>query len=148
MRTCSVCIHPKREEIDAALVSQVSIRDIAGQTGTAKSALDRHRKHLAPSLLKAEGAKEEARAENLLDTVRGLAVDAHRIRARAEKSNDLRTALDAIGKLTKIVELLAKLRVGADASDDAVPPGPTKVIFEYVNDWRGTEKDPAKREAR
>lgn len=156
MRTCTVCRHPKREEIDAALVSQVPIRDVSGRFGATKSAIDRHQKHLAPALLKAEGAKEEASAENLLDTVRGLAADAHRIRARAEKANDLRTALDAIGKLTKIVELLAKLRA-SDASEaaaeassaGAIPHGPaktTKVIFEYVNDWRGTETDPAKKE--
>lgn len=118
-RTCTVCTHPKREEIDAALVAQEPIRDIAGRTGTTKSALDRHRQHVAAGLVKAKGAKEEARAETLLDTIRGLAADAHRIRAKAEEAEDLRTALDAIGKLTKIVELLVKLR--AESSEDAAP---------------------------
>lgn len=109
-RTCTVCTHPKRGEIDAALVAQEPIRDIAGRTGTTKSALDRHRQHVAAGLVKAKEAKEETRAETLLDTIRGLAADAHRIRAKAEEAEDLRTALDAIGKLTKIVELLVKLR--------------------------------------
>lgn len=118
-RTCTVCTHPKREEIDAALVAQVPIRDIAGRTGTAKSALDRHRKHVSSGLMKAKEAKEEARAESLLDTIRGLAADAHRIRAKAEDAEDLRTALDAIGKLTKIVELLVKLR--AEATEEEEP---------------------------
>lgn len=155
MRTCTVCRHPKRGEIDAALVSQVPIRDVSGQFAVTRSALDRHRKHLAPALLEAQGAKEEASAENLLDTVRGLAADAHRIRARAEKANDLRTALDAIGKLTKIVELLARLRASdaageaasEAASAGAIPHGPakaTRVVFEYVNDWRGVEAAPSK----
>lgn len=109
-RTCTVCTHPKRDEIDAALIAQEPIRDIAGRTGTTKSALDRHRQHIAAGLVKAKEAKEEARADSLLDAVRRLADDAHRIRRKAEKAEDLRTALDAIGKLTKIVELLVKLR--------------------------------------
>lgn len=109
-RTCTVCTHPKRDEIDAALVAQEPIRDIAGRTGTTKSALDRHRQHVASGLVKAKEAKEKARADSLLDAIQGLAADAHRIKRKAEKAEDLRAALDAIGKLTKIVELLVKLR--------------------------------------
>lgn len=120
-RTCTVCTHPKRDEIDAALIAQEPIRDIAGRTGTTKSALDRHRQHVAAGLVKAKEAKETARADSLLDAVRGLAEDAHRIRRKAEKAEDLRTALDAIGKLTKIVELLVKLRSDVREAEEGAP---------------------------
>jgi hypothetical protein len=120
-RTCTVCTHAKRDEIDAALVAQEPIRDIAGRTGTTKSALDRHRQHVAAGLVKAKEAKETARADSLLDAVRGLAEDAHRIRRKAEKAEDLRTALDAIGKLTKIVELLVKLRSDVREAEEDAP---------------------------
>ncbi len=120
-RTCTVCTHAKRDEIDAALVAQEPIRDIAGRTGTTKSALDRHRQHVAAGLVKAKEAKETARADSLLDAVRGLAEDAHRIRRKAEEAEDLRTALDAIGKLTKIVELLVKLRSDVREAEGKAP---------------------------
>jgi hypothetical protein len=47
-RTCSVCGHPQRPEIDQALAAQESYRDIAGRFGTSKFALQRHRHTHAP----------------------------------------------------------------------------------------------------
>jgi len=62
--TCRVCGHRKRLEIDRALIEGKSLRDIARQTGTTASSLQRHKAdHLAPSLVKAYQAKENARAE-------------------------------------------------------------------------------------
>jgi hypothetical protein len=46
-RPCSICNHPKREEIDAALVAGTPLRDIARQFKTGKDALARHKAHVA-----------------------------------------------------------------------------------------------------
>jgi hypothetical protein len=51
-------------EIDRALLEGQSLRDIARRTGTTASSLQRHKAdHLAPSLVKAYQARENARAE-------------------------------------------------------------------------------------
>lgn len=48
-RTCSICRDEQREEIDAALSSGTSLRDIAGQYQVGKSSLSRHKAHLRQS---------------------------------------------------------------------------------------------------
>ena len=55
-------------------------------------------------------AEQVTRGDDLLKKIEGLESDARRIAAKAEKSDDLRTAIVAIRELTRIVELLAKLR--------------------------------------
>ncbi len=48
MPTCSICVSPKRAEIDAALAGTESLRVLAGRFGTSKSSLARHKtEHLA-----------------------------------------------------------------------------------------------------
>ena len=42
-RTCTVCRHPQRGEIEAALESGQSYRDTSSRFGVSKSALERHR---------------------------------------------------------------------------------------------------------
>jgi len=55
MPTCSVCSHANRKEIDLALVRGTSLRDIAGQFGVSRSAVDRHKKNcLADQIERAE----------------------------------------------------------------------------------------------
>ncbi len=73
-RVCTICSHAERETIDRELVSgQRSLRDIAGQFGTKKSALPRHKHdHLPAAMVKGQEAREVARAGSLLDQVRNL----------------------------------------------------------------------------
>jgi hypothetical protein len=59
---------------------------------------------------KAKEAIEVTRGDDLLTKVDGLEEDAKRIAKAAERANDLRTALAGVRELTRIVELLAKLR--------------------------------------
>jgi hypothetical protein len=66
-RQCTVCIHPEKVGIDAALVRGVSPYELESTyTGLRKSALQRHRElHLSRSLLKAQEIQEIADAEYL-----------------------------------------------------------------------------------
>lgn len=41
-RNCTICIHPAKNTIDAALETQQPLRDIAAQFGISKTALHRH----------------------------------------------------------------------------------------------------------
>ena len=66
MNKCAICSHPDRAAIDAGLVAKTPIRSIAGQFGTSKSSLDRHRKHIPAALVQAKQASEVADATSLM----------------------------------------------------------------------------------
>jgi len=109
-RKCSICTHNKRREIDQAIIAGQSYRDIAGRFGLSKSAVERHAKaHLPATLVKAQEVEEVAQAGALLAQVQELRDRAFKILDRAERSQDLRAALQALREARGCVELLAKL---------------------------------------
>ena len=112
MQKCSICIHPKRNEIDEVLLlSTTPLRTIADQFGISKTALLRHKTdHIPTDLVKAKDAKEVCRAESLLDKLVSLKSDAERIAKKAESNDDLKTALSGIREQSRIIEILAKMQ--------------------------------------
>lgn len=108
-RICSICGHPKRDEIDHALLSGKTYREITGNFPVSKSALERHRDHITASLRKAKGAEEIARGDDLVEDLRALAVEANRLKAEAEKSGNVRAAIAALREITRLIELRAKI---------------------------------------
>ncbi len=109
-RTCRVCEHPKREEIDRALVAGDANTKLSSVLAVSEQALRRHKgSHLPAKLVMAEAATEVAQADNLLDQVRDLQRRALDILDRAEQTGELRTALSAIREARGNLELLAKL---------------------------------------
>jgi hypothetical protein len=108
-RTCSVCKHPRKAEIDAALISDEPYRIIAERFGTSASATYRHRDHLPSSLLAAQEVEEVARADSLLDQIRDYQAHVDRLTRKAEQAGDFRTALSGLREARGYLELLAKL---------------------------------------
>jgi len=110
-RSCSVCTHPKREEIDRALVDGVSSGMLAGRYRTfGERAVRRHRaNHIPTTLAKAVEAAEVAEAGSLLEQVEDLQQRALAILEKAEDAGELRTALSAIREARGNLELLARL---------------------------------------
>jgi transposase-like protein len=109
-RRCTICDHEDKARIDAALISGAPLRDIAGQHGVSKSALERHKAgHVPANLAKAKEAGEVARADDLLSQVRHLQDRTLSILTASEYAGELRTALAAIRECRGNLELLAKL---------------------------------------
>ena len=109
-RKCSICCHPQREEIDKQLLCRVSYRDIARQFGVSKDALGRHHEsHISEVLAKAHGVKEEVRADSILQEVKDLKAKALSLLEKAEKSGDLKTALQGIRETRGCLELMARV---------------------------------------
>ncbi len=109
-RVCTICTHPERALIDAALVRSEPIRDIAGRFGIAKSAVARHKAdHLPASLVKARDAVEVTDADKLLRDAGALRAKAISLLLAAERSGDIRTALAGVREARGCLELLAKL---------------------------------------
>ena len=110
-RKCSICCHPQRDEIDKRLARGDSIagisRDIAG---ISEDALGRHKEgHLPKALASSQKAEEEARADSILEEVKALKAKALSLLEKAEKSGDLKTALQGIREARGCIELLAKV---------------------------------------
>ncbi len=110
-RTCTVCSHPDRAEIETALVaSETSFRDIARRFSVSKDAVTRHRaEHLPEKLAKAAEADELADADQLKAELETVKADVHRLKGKAEKEGDYRTALTGCDRALKALELQAKL---------------------------------------
>ena len=69
-RTCTICTHDKRPDIDQALVERRPFRTIADRFAVSKTALIRHHDdHLPASLMRAQKAAEAAQADALLAQV-------------------------------------------------------------------------------
>src|SRR5438874_1481914 len=102
-RTCTICVHPQRLEIEKAIVTGTSLRDIADQFGPSKNAVMRHRTHVSDAIARSTEALELVRSGVLLDDVRVGEGRAERLYAHAEemlasalKDKDPRTGLQAI----------------------------------------------------
>ncbi len=109
-RRCTICTHKSRPKIDQALVERRAFRAIARQYSVSKDALMRHHDdHLPASLVRAQNATEAAQADALLAQVVDLRDKALGVLEKAEKSDELRTAVSAIREARGCVELLAKL---------------------------------------
>jgi len=109
-RVCTICSHPERAAIDAALVSGEPMRGIARMFAVSEDALNRHKRdgHTVTALAKAAGAETVA-ADDLLAQVRFLQVKALGVLATAEAAGSLNVALSAVREARSCVELLAKL---------------------------------------
>jgi hypothetical protein len=60
-RQCSICHHPKRSEIDRALIGGDPQMEIAREYGVSQAALSRHlHRYLGPEVAHALGRYEEA----------------------------------------------------------------------------------------
>jgi hypothetical protein len=102
-RTCTICKHPQRLEIERDIVNGTSLRDIAGRFGTAKTSVARHRGHVKQAIARNTEARNLARTGALLDDVRAgeqraerLYQQAEEILASALQDKDRRTALQAV----------------------------------------------------
>ena len=109
-RTCSVCRHAQRLEIERAIVAGTSLRTISGQFGPSKTAVLRHRTHVADTIARSKGALESVRTGALLDDVWAGEQRAERLYEQAEEilnsaiqNKDGRTALQAIRTAVNVV---------------------------------------------
>jgi hypothetical protein len=108
---CVVCRHPRRIDIDRAVIAGAGYRVIASQFGVGRSAVMRHKAdHLLPELLKAKQVEDVSRATDLLAMVIERDRRAMALLDRADAEGDLRPAASLMRVSLTAIELLAKLR--------------------------------------
>ena len=117
MPACTVCSHPKRNEINRALINNSgSGREIAGRFDLKKSSVDRHRRnHLRPHLAQLIAEDPELAELNPLAEIKALYYRVRHLLDKAEDANDLPAFKAFHGEARKDLELLAKLL--GDVSD-------------------------------
>lgn len=102
-QVCTICRHPQRLEIERAILSGTSYRDVAERYGTKKTIVSRHRPHIAEAMTRNSEVRELARTGVLIDDIRTGEGRAERLYEQAEQiltaalqDKDRRTALQAI----------------------------------------------------
>ncbi len=109
-RQCSVCAHASLHAINTALVAGGSLRDIAGQFGLSKSAVERHQaEHLPKLLTQAKAEEGVAHALDVLQQLKTINAAALTVLRDARTAKDGDLALKAIDRIHRQIELQAKL---------------------------------------
>lgn len=142
MKACTICSHPKRPALDRALVDGTSIRDISGQFAVSRSAVDRHRKHLAPALTKAKHAAEVVESTGLLSRVERIMSRCELIAESATKAGDWLPAIAASRELRGCLELLGKLsgeiQTGTKVGLQIINGRPARMVAIGSDEWRSS----------
>ena len=110
-RPCSICVHPKLQEIDRALVEgKQSQRALAREFNITKTAINRHFLHHLPAeLAKSQEAKEVIEADNNIDRLLVLQKEVQKILEAAKEARTWHIALEAVREAARLIELSAKI---------------------------------------
>jgi len=110
-RRCSICLHPARAAIDAALAGGAAFPQVAAEWCVSTHAVGRHYRsgHIQKKIAKSAAAVEIVEADNVLLQARDLQARALTILDQAEVAGELRTAISAIREARGCLELLARL---------------------------------------
>ena len=109
-RTCTVCGHAERAAIDTTLAAGTAYRDIARRFALSKDAIARHATdHIAVAIAASETAKREGAALDVVEQLRAINGAALAILRDAQAKRDPDTALKAIDRIQRQIELQAKL---------------------------------------
>lgn len=123
-RQCSICTHPQRAEVEAAIASGTPYRAVARQYATSKDAIRRHADGCITEAVAAAKAAKQTETEKQGMTTLERLEDALRqtlgIVEKAQAGGDLRLALSGLDSVRKHLELSAKLlgelRAGGDVN--------------------------------
>lgn len=133
-RTCETCRHPMRLAIERRIQAGESPESISIdfdiQPKLGFQSITRHRVngHVTKAIVLASTVATVAHGDDLVAEIKLLKVDAARMKATAEKDQDIKTALLAIATQSRLIELqgkvLAEIREQAEA--DAPDQGETR----------------------
>ena len=108
-RTCTICRHPQRDAIDAALVSGETIRPLAHRFAISPDALKRHKAHISRGIERARDAAVVTRWEGIEAYLQEVLDDLRRVVGKAERAGDFRAVVAASAQRVKIGALLGEV---------------------------------------
>lgn len=108
-RICTICTHPERDAIDAALVSGTAYSAVARQFEVGPESVRRHHDaHLSPALAAMAAEREAEVAAGLVGQVRQLVARADELYEAAVLDGKPSNALAALREMRGSLELLGK----------------------------------------
>lgn len=116
---CSICVHGGRREIEKALVTGTSYRQIAERFGTSLSAVCRHGKHTAQAIVKASERREERLGDNLIEEMRRMNRKAWDLLGKAEAEGDYRGAIVALREARECIQAQYDILSRTHAAEDS-----------------------------
>ncbi len=109
-RTCTICTHQQRQAIDKALIAGEPFRNIAERFGTSATALTRHKDdHLPARMVKAHERQDVRQAIDIVQQLKAVNSACWHVLSEARASGDGELILKASDRITKHIELQAKL---------------------------------------
>ena len=115
-RTCTVCVHDRRSQIERDLLEGSAVRVVATKYGLSSSSVDRHaQSHIAERVSHASEARARFNADSLVDRLESLRDQTEAVLDAANKAlakwdpASASVALRAIQRLEKQVELVARV---------------------------------------
>jgi hypothetical protein len=111
-RTCTVCSHPKRGEIDAALVRGVSSYELeTNYSELTRSSIERHATngHIPAKLLKAQEREDVRQALDVVQQLKAVNSASWGVLQQARQAGEPNLVLRAVDRVQKQLELQAKL---------------------------------------
>lgn len=109
-RMCTVCEHPKRGAIDKALAGGASNRSVASLHDGSEASVRRHKgNHLPARVAKAQEAEDVREALDVVKQLKAINAASLHILKEAREQGKQGTALQAIDRIHKQIELQAKL---------------------------------------
>jgi hypothetical protein len=133
-RTCTICTHPQRAHIEAAIAAGTSYRHIASQFGPGYKSIERHAiDHIQEAIKQTQVAKEEAHGLDVvkqLQVINGITL-AILQEARKDKMHAL--ALSAIDRVQKQIELQAKLVGDIDKQQEQEAPDGLLIPYNHLS---------------
>ena len=130
-RTCSICIHQQRKQIDAALAAGEPCRSIAQRYEASAPAVLRHKPHVGASLVRAAERREVNLGDSLLDGLARVQRKAWELLQRLEQDGDHRGAVVALRECREILTAIDGTLGRAHATEAM------RVIVEVVGDAAG-----------
>ena len=94
------------------------LRDIEGQWDISRSALDRHKGHVAAAIVTAQERREEKAGENLLDEMKRVQRKAWELLAKMESEGDHRGLVVALREVRECMESLGAMLAHAGGSSE------------------------------
>jgi DNA-binding transcriptional ArsR family regulator len=110
-RTCTICTHAARENIDSSLVRRIPYRDISKRFDVSESALSRHlNEHLSTYVQQALSEYATSKGIKVLDRLGATLERLDGFLDKAEEKEDAREFVTVAAELRKELELIAKLQ--------------------------------------
>jgi hypothetical protein len=106
---CTVCAHPSRPEIDAALVGRMPVGEVADTFGVSRHALGRHRDHVVELQVLPKEPTRGTDAASTIAQILDLEDELRLLLAKAKRANNRKEQLTIIDKLMVMIEFRAKL---------------------------------------